>query len=95
MRKILEGPTNFIFDKPQYEVGMKLGTGLFSAAPVWVKLPGLGFQYWTRNILTKLLSKVGKPLMVDSPTINRTRLGSPGVLVVLHSAANLVKEVKF
>lgn len=36
--------------------------------PIWIKLPGLDFKYWSVKALGKLGSLVGKPLMVDENT---------------------------
>lgn len=84
MMAILEQPTGFVFDKPlllkQYEAGMVLWKNLFKSCPVWVRFPRLGLQLWTPKILGKLASKIVKPLLADTHTIRKTKLGAPRLL---------------
>lgn len=41
------------------------------------------------------MSKVGKPLLADSATVNMTRLNGPRMLVDLHKTDGVIKDVKF
>lgn len=99
MLQILEGATNFIFDKAlvpkRYEPDMALGKGLFRSCPVWVRFPRLGLQFWTPQIVGKLASKLGKTLLADSHTIHKTRLGAPRILIDLHPTEVFPTKVKF
>ncbi|KAM3304324.1 hypothetical protein P3S67_015356 [Capsicum chacoense] len=38
------------------------------SVPIWVKLPGLEFKYWSAKSLSKIDNLIGKPLMVDKNT---------------------------
>lgn len=41
-----------------------------------------------------MASKIGKPILADSPTIQRTRFGAPRKLVELYQTRKIVSEVK-
>ncbi|XP_062080256.1 uncharacterized protein LOC133785013 [Humulus lupulus] len=38
---------------------------MVKSVPVWVRLPGLGLQYWGTKCLSALVSTLGKPILVD------------------------------
>uniref|UniRef100_A0A803PI87 DUF4283 domain-containing protein n=1 Tax=Cannabis sativa TaxID=3483 RepID=A0A803PI87_CANSA len=43
-------------------------TQMIKSVPVWIRLNGLGLQYWGRNSLSALVSTIGKPIMMDKVT---------------------------
>lgn len=49
--------------------------------PIWVRLPGINFKYWSDQGLSKIGSLVGKPLMVDKQTEKKLRLSYARLLV--------------
>uniref|UniRef100_A0A803P8U6 DUF4283 domain-containing protein n=1 Tax=Cannabis sativa TaxID=3483 RepID=A0A803P8U6_CANSA len=49
--------------------------------PLWIRLHDLGLQYWGTKSLSALVSTIGKPIMVDQHTKDRTRLQYARVLV--------------
>ncbi|XP_057442695.1 uncharacterized protein LOC130734343 [Lotus japonicus] len=44
-----------------------------STTVVWIRIPGLGFQYYGKNILMMLASAVGTPIKVDMNTTDMQR----------------------
>ncbi|XP_059288637.1 uncharacterized protein LOC132041991 [Lycium ferocissimum] len=51
------------------------------SVPIWIKIPGLDFKYWSAKGLSKLGSLVGKPLMVDRNTERKIGLNFARLLV--------------
>ncbi|KAG5588828.1 hypothetical protein H5410_049262 [Solanum commersonii] len=49
--------------------------------PIWIKLPGLDFKYWSPKGLSKLGSLIGKPLMVDQNTERKIGLNFARLMV--------------
>lgn len=49
--------------------------------PIWIRLPGLEFKYWSAKGLSKIGSLVGKPLMVDKNTEKEVELNFARLLV--------------
>ncbi|XP_074298202.1 uncharacterized protein LOC141629027 [Silene latifolia] len=64
-----------------------------SCVPIWVLFPDLDPFLWTETILSKMASKIGKPLFDDYPTTMKTRLSFARVLVEVDIAAELPKIV--
>uniref|UniRef100_A0A803Q184 Reverse transcriptase domain-containing protein n=1 Tax=Cannabis sativa TaxID=3483 RepID=A0A803Q184_CANSA len=54
---------------------------LVRSVPLWIRLHNLGLQYWGNKSLSALVSTVGKPIMVDQHTKDRTRIQFARVLV--------------
>uniref|UniRef100_A0A803PYN0 DUF4283 domain-containing protein n=1 Tax=Cannabis sativa TaxID=3483 RepID=A0A803PYN0_CANSA len=54
---------------------------LVRTVPLWIRLHDLGLQYWGTKSLNALVSTIGKPIMVDQHTKDRTRLQYARVLV--------------
>lgn len=98
VNRILAPPLNFVFDKPlllkKYEIGMKLGKKVFTEVPCWIRFPGLALQYWTPAVLSRMTSKLGKPLLANSATIQRTRMEHHAFMVELNQTEQIVSEVK-
>lgn len=53
--------------------------------PLWVKLPGLKLHLWTKKILSKLASTLGKPICCDVPTARMDRLDYARVCVEMNA----------
>ncbi|XP_050207530.1 uncharacterized protein LOC126656948 [Mercurialis annua] len=51
------------------------------SVPIWIQLPGLPWEFWSTEILSKIGSFCGSPLYCDQCTISKTRLGYARVLV--------------
>ncbi|XP_062080815.1 uncharacterized protein LOC133785612 [Humulus lupulus] len=54
---------------------------LVHSVPLWIRLPDLGLQYWGKNCLSALVSTIGKPIMVDKFTKDRSMIKFARVLV--------------
>lgn len=61
--------------------------------PVWVKLPGLPLDFWNPRALTKIVSKIGKPISTDKLTATKGRLLYARVLVEIDMSKKLVRSV--
>ncbi|GAV72624.1 DUF4283 domain-containing protein/zf-CCHC_4 domain-containing protein [Cephalotus follicularis] len=54
--------------------GMSLTLWECKSMPVWVKLRGVPIQFWNKVGLSYIASVLGKPLHMDTPTMNRFAL---------------------
>ncbi|XP_062113638.1 uncharacterized protein LOC133824691 [Humulus lupulus] len=54
---------------------------LVRSVPLWIRLPNLGLQYWGKKCLSALVSTIGKPIMVDKFTNDRSMIRFARVLV--------------
>ncbi|XP_062080440.1 uncharacterized protein LOC133785203 [Humulus lupulus] len=61
---------------------------LIRSVPLWIRLHDLGLQYWGSNCLSALVSTIGKPIMVDKFTQERTRVQFARVLVEMELSDN-------
>uniref|UniRef100_A0A803PPI9 DUF4283 domain-containing protein n=1 Tax=Cannabis sativa TaxID=3483 RepID=A0A803PPI9_CANSA len=68
---------------------------MVKSVPVWVRLNGLGLQYWGENNLSALVSTIGKPIMVDKVTANRTMVKYARVLVDMEISENSPKTIAY
>lgn len=62
--------------------------------PVWVRFLGLQMKLWTPTILSRIASKLGKPLLKDVAIVQRTRLGARRILVELRQSEEVTIEIK-
>lgn len=67
---------------------------LFSV-PIWVKLSGLDFKYWSAKSLSKIGSLIGKPLMVDNNTEKKFELNFAKLLVEVRVGEKLPELIYF
>ncbi|XP_060183185.1 uncharacterized protein LOC132613154 [Lycium barbarum] len=58
--------------------------------PIWVKLPGLDFKYWSPMGLSKIGSLIGKPLMVDKNIERKAGLNFARLMVEGHGIVQRV-----
>ncbi|XP_062103541.1 uncharacterized protein LOC133814620 [Humulus lupulus] len=54
---------------------------MVKSVPVWVHLPNLGLQYWGLKTLSELVSTIGKPMMMDKVTKDKSMVKFARVLV--------------
>ncbi|XP_062103951.1 uncharacterized protein LOC133815081 [Humulus lupulus] len=54
---------------------------LVRLVPLWIRLPNLGLQYWGQKCLSALVITIGKPIMVDKFTKERSMVRFARVLV--------------
>ncbi|KAI3463914.1 hypothetical protein Pfo_020577 [Paulownia fortunei] len=96
--KVLKGGPYFVFDRPLL---LKIMPSCFEfdddeirTVPVWINLPGLPLECWNTTALSKITSKVGKPLMTDKLTHTKERLSYARVLVEVDVAKELIRSIK-
>lgn len=61
--------------------------------PVWIKLPCLPIECWTTRALSKICSRVGRPISTDKLTLTKERLSFARVLVEVDAASELVHSI--
>ncbi|XP_062074115.1 uncharacterized protein LOC133778258 [Humulus lupulus] len=62
---------------------------LVRSVPLWIRLPNLGLQYWGQKYLSALVSNIGKPIMVDKVTKERSMIRYARILVEMEISDNL------
>ena len=62
--------------------------------PVWVQLPALPLDCWNARALSKIASRVGKPITTDKLTHSKGRLSYARVLVEVDASKELVTSVE-
>ncbi|XP_062114111.1 uncharacterized protein LOC133825142 [Humulus lupulus] len=65
------------------------------SVPVWIRLPDLGLQYWGVNCLSSLFSTIGKTIMIDKITKDRSMIKFACILVEMEIADNLLKFISY
>ncbi|GAV83755.1 DUF4283 domain-containing protein/zf-CCHC_4 domain-containing protein [Cephalotus follicularis] len=68
--------------------GMSLTLGECKSMPVWVKLRGVPIQFWNKVGLSYIASVLGKPLHMDTPTMNRFALLFARVCVDMNATSS-------
>lgn len=63
--------------------------------PVWVRLPGLDFQYWGEKSMGKIAGIVGSLIKTDQATMNRDRLMYARVMLEMDITKEWPKEIHF
>ncbi|XP_062089518.1 uncharacterized protein LOC133796053 [Humulus lupulus] len=66
-----------------------------NSVPVWIHLPGLGLQYWGTNCLSALVSTIGKPIMIDKITKDRSMIKFARILVDMEISDSLLKFISY
>ncbi|XP_062100877.1 uncharacterized protein LOC133806806 [Humulus lupulus] len=61
---------------------------LIRSVPLWIRLHDLGLQYWGSKCISALVSTIGKPLLVDKLTRERSRIQFARVLVEMEITDN-------
>jgi len=65
-----------------------------SSVPIWIQLPGLPLDCWNARALSKIVSKVGKPITTDKMTRTKERLSFARVLVEVDLSSEVVSDVE-
>ncbi|KAL0904023.1 hypothetical protein M5K25_026093 [Dendrobium thyrsiflorum] len=65
----------------------------FSSVPIWIKIHDLPLACWNSDGISRIASKVGIPLAVDSLTAKKTRLTFARVCVQVDSDATYPEEI--
>ncbi|XP_022843290.1 uncharacterized protein LOC111366827 [Olea europaea var. sylvestris] len=94
---VLEGRPYFVFGRP---LMLKIMPQFFefddkeiSTVPIWINLPGLPLECWKSKALSKIVSKVGKPISTDKLTSTMDRISYVRVLVEVDVSKELVRTV--
>ena len=66
----------------------------FATLPVWVQLPDLPLDCWNERALSKIVSRVGKPITTDKMTRTKERLSFVRVMVEVDASKDLVTQVE-
>ena len=64
-----------------------------SSVPVWIKLPCLPLKCWTSKCLSKIASRIGKPIQCDKLTANMERISYARVLVEVNLMEDLPSSI--
>ncbi|XP_062118682.1 uncharacterized protein LOC133832339 [Humulus lupulus] len=62
---------------------------------VWIRLPGLGLQYWGVNCMSALVSTIGTPIVVDKVTKARTMIKFARILVDMEIAEHIPMHIHY
>ena len=65
----------------KWQPGMEMLNIQLTSLPIWVKFFNIPLEYWRNTCLGYIASAVGKPLHLDSPTENRSRLSFARICV--------------
>ncbi|XP_062080248.1 uncharacterized protein LOC133785006 [Humulus lupulus] len=68
---------------------------IVKSVPVWIRLPGLGLQYWGTKCLSALMSTIGIPILVDKVTKDRSMMQFARVLVEVEITETIPKSIQF
>ncbi|XP_062114375.1 uncharacterized protein LOC133825453 [Humulus lupulus] len=68
---------------------------LVKSVPVWVRLPDLGLQYWGLKTLSALVSTIGKPMMMDKVTKDKSMVKFSRVLVDVEISDKIPQCISF
>ncbi|XP_030479472.1 uncharacterized protein LOC115696726 [Cannabis sativa] len=68
---------------------------MVKSVPIWMRLNGLGLQYWDKKNLSALVSTVRRPIMVDKVTQNRSMVMYARVLVDMEIQRDPPKAIAF
>ncbi|KAL0287981.1 UNVERIFIED_CONTAM: hypothetical protein Sradi_7112700 [Sesamum radiatum] len=63
-----------------------------SLTPVWATLPSLPLECWNPNALSKIGSKLGNPMAMDSLTMNMERISYARILVEVDASKELIDQ---
>ncbi|KAM3232111.1 hypothetical protein P3S67_009337 [Capsicum chacoense] len=99
MDEVLQGGIYHFDNKPlivkAWSSEMEFTREELYTVPIWVKLPGLEFKYWSPKGLSKIGSLIGKPLMVDINTEKKIGLSFARLLIEVEMRGNLPEKVFF
>ena len=75
---------------PRY---FRFGGEDIATVPVWIQLPDLPLDCWNERALSKIVSRVGKPISTDKMTRTKERLSFARVMVEVDASKELVTGV--
>ncbi|XP_074305578.1 uncharacterized protein LOC141640795 [Silene latifolia] len=64
-----------------------------SVVPIWVLFPGLDIYLWSSAVLSKMSSKIGRPMFTDIPTTNKDKLSFARVMIEVDISTNPPLEI--
>ena len=95
---VLNGGPYFIYGRSLMLKNMprcfRFGGEEFATVPVWVKLPDLPIDCWNARALSKIASRIGKPITTDKMTLTKERLSFARVMVEVDASKELVSSVE-
>ncbi|XP_062098929.1 uncharacterized protein LOC133804790 [Humulus lupulus] len=68
---------------------------LVKYVPVWIRLPDLGLQYWGLKSSSALISTIGKPMMMDKVTKDKSMVKFARVLVDVEISDHIPQCINF
>uniref|UniRef100_A0A803PJR8 DUF4283 domain-containing protein n=1 Tax=Cannabis sativa TaxID=3483 RepID=A0A803PJR8_CANSA len=68
---------------------------MINLVPMWIRLNGLGLQYWGKKNLSALVSTIGKPIMIDKLTQERSMVKFARILVDMVISDEPPKMISF
>lgn len=74
---------------------MEFTKGEVYTVPIWIKLPGLDYKYWSSKGLSKLGSLIGELVMVDQYTERKIGLNFARLLVDVGMDTKLPDSIMF
>ncbi|XP_074277932.1 uncharacterized protein LOC141601537 [Silene latifolia] len=63
--------------------------------PIWIKLCGLSLKFWGASSLEKISSLIGKFMICDEPTMEKTRLGYARIMVEVEVGQQFPEKIYF
>ncbi|CAI9116819.1 OLC1v1018080C1 [Oldenlandia corymbosa var. corymbosa] len=63
--------------------------------PIWIRLYGLEVKFWNLNSLSRLVSAIGTPILVDDYTVRKKRVQFARILVEIKIAASVPDKLVF
>ncbi|KAH0652597.1 hypothetical protein KY289_030275 [Solanum tuberosum] len=98
-QEVLQGGIYHFDNKPfivkAWNPDMEFTREELRTVPIWIKLSGLDFKYWSPKGLSKIGSLVGKPLMVDHNTERKIGLNFARPLVEVEMDTTLPEVILF
>lgn len=73
--------------------GVKLDPRSVESIHLWVTLPDLGYQFWREDMLSRIVSKINKPLVTDKLTASRKRMSYLRIIVEVSADRPLKDKV--
>jgi len=95
---VLNGGPYFIYGRSLMLKNMprcfRFGGAEFATVPVWVQLPDLPLDCWNARALSKIVSRIGKPITTDKMTLTKERLSFARVMVEVDASKELVSSLE-
>ncbi|KAL0412017.1 UNVERIFIED_CONTAM: hypothetical protein Slati_3791400 [Sesamum latifolium] len=99
MQRIVTGGPYFVFGRPLMLKIMptcfEFQEDVISLTPIWASLPSLPLECWNLNALSKIGSRLGNPMAIDSLTIKMKWISYARILVEVDASKKLVDQVEF